>query len=352
MRFAEVAEWQPRLGLALNANDEERDNRMATRILGTGSAMPERIVTNKDIEGFLDTSDEWIRERTGIGSRHIAITETTTSLAAEACRKALEDAGKKPEDVDLIIAATVSPDYTFPCLACQIQAEIGAKNATAYDINAACAGFLFALNSATAYIECGMYKNALIVGAEVLSKIVDWNDRTSCILFGDGAGAAFIGEAEEGVVAMEQGANGSKGMVLFRHETPVQNPFCEGGQSAEHQGSSFLEMNGQEVFRFAVSQVPESIQKVLVKAGWEISDVDHFVLHQANARIIHTIAKRLGEPEEKFPMNIERYGNMSSACIPVLLDELNKSGQLKRGEKLVLSGFGAGLTYGATAIIW
>lgn len=325
---------------------------MATRILGTGSATPVHVVTNKDLEGFLDTSDTWIKERTGIGSRHAATTETTTSLAAEACLKALENAGKKPEDVDLILAATVSPDCTFPCLACQIQAAIGADRATAYDINAACAGFLFALNSAAAYIECGMYKNALIVGAEVLTKIVDWNDRSSCILFGDGAGAAFVEQADTGVVAMEQGANGKKGMVLYRYERPVQNPFCEKANEEVPQGSGFLEMNGQEVFRFAVSQVPESIQKVLEKAGWDKSEVDHFVLHQANARIIQSIAKRLGEPEEKFPMNLQKYGNMSSASIPVLLDELNQSGQLKRGEKLILSGFGAGLTYGATALIW
>lgn len=327
---------------------------MTTRIVGTGSALPARVVTNKELESFLDTSDEWIKERTGISSRRAATTETTTSLAAEACLKALEDAGKKPEDVDLILAATVSPDCTFPCLACEIQAAIGADSATAYDINAACAGFLFALNSATAYIECGMYKNALIVGAEVLTKIVDWTDRSSCILFGDGAGAAFIeATEEEGVVAMEQGANGKKGMVLYRYETPVQNPFCDkAAQENEEPKSEFLVMNGQEVFRFAISQVPQSIHKVLEKAGWDISEVDHFVLHQANARIIQTIAKRLGEPEEKFPTNIEKYGNMSSACIPVLLDELNKAGKLKRGEKLILSGFGAGLTYGATALIW
>lgn len=326
---------------------------MTTRILGTGSAIPSRVVTNQELETFLDTSDAWIRERTGIGSRHAATTETTTSLAAEACRKALEDAGKSPEDVDLILAATVSPDCTFPCLACEIQAAIGADNAVAYDINAACAGFLFALNSANAYIQCGMYHNALIVGAEVLTKIVDWNDRSSCILFGDGAGAAYIQEAEEGVVSMVQGANGKKGMALYRYEGGVNNPFREVAATEEEpKGSGYLEMNGQEVFRFAVSQVPDSIQKVLAKVGWDKSEVDHYILHQANARIIQSIAKRLGEPEEKFPMNLHQYGNMSSASIPVLLDEMNKAGKLKRGEKIIMSGFGAGLTYGATAVVW
>lgn len=326
---------------------------MTARIIGTGSAIPSRIVTNQELETFLDTSDTWIQERTGIGSRHAATTETTTSLAAEACQKALENAGKKAEEVDLILAATVSPDCTFPCLACEIQAAIGADHATAYDINAACAGFLFALNSAEAYIQCGMYRNALIVGAEVLTKIVDWNDRSSCILFGDGAGAAFVQKEEEGVVAMVQGANGKKGMALYRYEGQVNTPFQEAAATEEEsKGSGYLEMNGQEVFRFAVSQVPDSIQKVLVKAGWDKSEVDHYVLHQANARIIQSIAKRLGEPEEKFPMNLHNYGNMSSASIPVLLDELNRAGKLKRGEKIIMSGFGAGLTYGATAVIW
>ncbi|MBO4946407.1 MAG: ketoacyl-ACP synthase III [Lachnospiraceae bacterium] len=328
---------------------------MAVRIIGTGSAIPDRIVKNEELETFLDTSDVWIKERTGIASRHAATTETTTSLAAEACRRALENSGKKPEDIDIILAATVSPDCTFPCLACEIQAAIGADQAVAYDINAACAGFLFALNSATAYIECGMYKNALIVGAEVLTKIVDWNDRSSCILFGDGAGAAVVEKQEgtEGVTAMVQGANGKKGMALYRYEGTVTNPFREAAATEEEApGTGYLEMNGQEVFRFAISQVPESVQEVLDKAGWQKEEVGHYVLHQANARIIQSIAKRLGEPEEKFPMNLQNYGNMSSASIPVLLDELNREGKLERGEKLVLSGFGAGLTYGATALIW
>lgn len=325
---------------------------MITKILGTGSAVPLRTVENTELETFLDTSDEWIRERTGIESRHAANGETTTSLAAEACRRALENAGKRPEEVELILAATVSPDHTFPCLACEIQAAIGADSAVAYDINAACAGFLFALNSAAAFLQCGVYRNALIVGAEVLTKLVDWQDRSSCILFGDGAGAAFVTADEDNVVAMVQGANGKKGMVLSRSEAPIHTPFCTEASAQAVSGSGYLEMNGQEVFRFAVSQVPESIQEVLEKAGWDKSEVDHYILHQANARIIRSIAKRMGEPEEKFPMNLERYGNMSSASIPVLLDEMNRSGRLKRGDKLVLAGFGAGLTYGATAVRW
>lgn len=325
---------------------------MITKILGTGSAVPVRRVENRELETFLDTSDEWIRERTGIGSRHAADGETTTSLAAEACLRALENAGKRPEEVDLILAATVSPEHSFPCLACEIQAAIGADNAAAYDINAACAGFLFALDSAAAFLQCGIYRNALIVGAEVLTKLVDWQDRSSCILFGDGAGAAFVAAEGDNVVAMVQGASGKKGMVLSRKEPPVRTPFCTNAPETAAEGSAYLEMNGQEVFRFAVSQVPESIQEVLEKAGWDKSEVDYYILHQANARIIRSIAKRMGEPEEKFPMNLEHYGNMSSASIPVLLDEMNRDGRIKRGDKLILAGFGAGLTYGATAVIW
>ena len=325
---------------------------MATRILGTGSAVPARTVKNQELETFLETSDTWIQERTGIQSRHAATTENTTSLAVEACLKALEDAGKKPEDVDIILAATVSPDHTFPCLACEIQAAIGADQAAAYDINAACAGFLFALNSAAAYIQCGLYKNALIVGAEVLTKLLNWNDRSSCILFGDGAGAAFVAEDETGVVSMMQGADGKKGMMLFRNEPAINTPFQKAETQEEATANHLLEMNGQEVFRFAVSQVPKSIVQILEKTGWEKSEVDHYILHQANARIIQSIAKRLGEPEDKFPMNLHSHGNMSSASIPVLLDEMNKSGRLKRGDKIVMSGFGAGMTYGATTLIW
>lgn len=324
---------------------------MTTRILGTGSAIPDRVVNNQELETFLDTSDTWIQERTGIQSRHTATTETTTSLAVKACMQALEDAGKTPEEVDLILAATVSPDYTFPCLACEIQSALGAKQAAAYDINAACAGFLFALDSAAAYIQCGLYKNALIVGAEVLTKLLNWEDRSTCILFGDGAGAAFVAEEKTGVLAMMQGANGQKGMALYRQEAAPDTPFrktgIRGGAAV-----NYLEMSGQEVFRFAISQVPESIQQILEKTGWDKKEVDYYILHQANARIIQSIAKRLDEPEDKFPMNLTQFGNMSSASIPVLLDEMNKSGRLKRGDKIVLSGFGAGMTYGATTLVW
>lgn len=325
---------------------------MAVRIKGTGRAIPEREVTNQELETLMDTSDAWIQERTGIASRHVSTGETAAQLAAKACQKALDMAGKSAEEVDLIIASTVTPDHAFPCLACEIQAAIGAKNATAYDISAACAGFLFSLNTATAYIECGIYKNALIVGAEVLSKLLDWNDRTSCILFGDGAGAAFVESDEIGTVGMVQGANGSKGMVLYHDEAPITSPFNPLPEGKTANTCGYLQMNGTEVFRFAVSQVPQSVEEVLEKVGWEKKDVDLYILHQANARIIQSIAKRLGEPEDKFPMNLNRYGNMSSACIPVLLDELNREGKLQPGMKLVLSGFGAGLTYGATAMIW
>jgi 3-oxoacyl-[acyl-carrier-protein] synthase-3 len=261
-------------------------------------------------------------------------------------------------EVDLIIVATCSPEMLLPCCACQVQDIIGATKATAFDINAACSGFLFALNTAYAYIQMGMYKNALVVGSEVLSKLVDWSDRSTCVLFGDGAGAAFV-EAVDGdivrengrhvgIESMVQGADGTKGMVLSCGERQVSNPYYED----KDEFSPYVYMNGQEVYKFATRQVPACINDALCKANLKADDVDLYVLHQANVRIIESVAKRLKQDISKFPMNLERVGNMSSATIPVLLDELNRGGKINEGDRLVLSGFGAGLTYGASVIVW
>lgn len=324
---------------------------MTIKITGTGSALASQVVTNSDLEKIVDTSDEWIRERTGIVQRRAVhfnenITsqqselekETVATLSAKAALKALEQAGKTAESVDLIIVATCSPELMLPCCACQVQDIIGAVNATAFDINAACSGFLFALETAYAYINSDIYKNALVIGAEVLSKLVDWNDRATCVLFGDGAGAAFIekneAEALPHFLSFTQGANGTKGMVLSCHR--------EGK----------IQMNGQEVYRFAVRQVPLCIEKALQMAQVNADEIDWFILHQANVRIIEAVAKRLKADISKFPMNLYRVGNMSSATIPVLLDEWNRAGKLKSGQKIVLSGFGAGLTYGACVLKW
>jgi 3-oxoacyl-[acyl-carrier-protein] synthase-3 len=331
---------------------------MTIKITGTGSALPEKKVTNFDMQELVETSDEWIRERTGIVERRISTGDTVSTLSSKACEKALEMAGKAPEEVDLILVATCSPELLLPCCACQVQDAIGASNAVAFDLNAACSGFLFALNTAYAYIQTGLYKNALVVGSEVLSKLVDWSDRGTCVLFGDGAGAAFVeADAEDivcdngrkvGMESVVQGSDGAKGMVLSCSERPVNNPFIP----EKNEASPYIYMNGQEVYKFATRQVPACINSALEKAGLTVDDVDLFVLHQANVRIIESVAKRLKSDISKFPVNLDRIGNMSSATIPVLLDELNRDGKLKKGDRIVMSGFGAGLTYGASVLVW
>ncbi len=318
-------------------------------ILGTGSALPKRVVTNFEMEKLVDTSDEWIQERTGIRERHVITTETLQDLAAAACEKALENAGKKAKEVDLIIVASVSSKDRFPCLACQIQDRIGASHAAAFNVSAACAGFLISLNTAYCYLQSGMYKNALIVGAEALSGITDWTDRSTCVLFGDGAGAVYVEWDETKRYVPVQGADGSGGMALHCESVTGKNPFQEVSESGDN---AYLSMDGQAVYKFAVTRVPKCIQEVLGASNVSADEINHFVLHQANIRIIESIAKRLKQPMEKFPVNLYKNGNISAACLPVLLDELNREGKLVRGEKMILSSFGAGFTYGATFLEW
>ena len=320
---------------------------MNIRICGTGSALPERKITNDDLSQIMDTSDEWISSRTGIKARHLATEETTTSLAAEAAKKALADADMKPEEVELIIAATVTPDHLVPTLSCEVQREIGAVNAVAFDLGAACSGFLFALSTAQAYIASGRFKNTLLIGAEVLSKIMDWNDRSTCVLFGDGAGAAVVRADEENICHVVQGSDGAKGLVLTCENRPVNNPY--------HKMESplgYVSMNGQEVYKFAVRTVPATITKVLEEADLEAEEISLFVLHQANLRIIEAVAKRLKQPMEKFPVNLTECGNISAASVPILLDNINRHGMIHRGDKVVLAGFGGGLTWGAAVLVW
>ncbi|MCM1542366.1 MAG: ketoacyl-ACP synthase III [Blautia sp.] len=321
---------------------------MSMKIIGTGSALPARQVGNEELTKLVDTSDEWIRERTGIGSRHVSTGETAASLAAEACRKALENAARNASQVELLLVATCSPEMALPCTACQVQELIGAKNAVAFDLNAACAGFLFALNTAYAYISAGICHNALIAGTEVLSKIIDWTDRGTCILFGDGAGAVMVEQSEkDGVLGFVQHSDGSRGKALACGSRKLENPY-----HTQQDFMRYVQMDGREVFSFAVRQVPASIEEALEGAGLGVEDVDLFLLHQANRRIIEGIAKRLKADISKFPVNLDRVGNMSSAAIPVLLDELNRQGKLVPGMTLALSGFGAGLTYGACILRW
>ena len=305
----------------------------------------------------MDTSDAWIRSRTGIRQRHIATKETTTTLAVEAARKALQDAGTGPEELDLILAATITPEYTIPMLSCQVQAALGADRAVAFDINAACSGFLFALITAEQYLRSGAYQKALIIGAENLSKVMDWSDRSSSILFGDGAGAVVIRREETderpGLLAFSQGAKGSDGMVLSLANRPLRNPFLSAEQQqAAREKTEYVHMDGQAVYQFAVRTIPQAIRLTLQKCGLCEADVDLFLLHQANLRIIESVARHLHQPMEKFPVNVDECGNVSAASVPILLDKIRKDGKIKENDTLVLAGFGAGLTWGVCVINW
>ena len=320
---------------------------MTIRIMGTGSYLPENIVTNDDLAKIMDTSDEWIASRTGIRARHLVKEETTAQMSAEAAKKALDEAGMKAEDLDLIIVGTLSGDYVTPSTACEVQAILGAEKAVAFDINAACSGFMFAMNTAYAYIHSGIYQNALVIGAETLSKLMDWNDRSTCVLFGDGAGAAVVRADKTGLIHFTQGADGSKGMVLSCRGRMNNNPLVKNSVKPD-----YVSMDGQEVYKFAVSTVPASIQKVLEEADLEVTDIKYFLLHQANIRIIQSVAKRLKADMNKFPTTLEYCGNISAGSVPILLDEVHKKGMLQRGDKLVMAGFGAGLTWSAAVIEW
>lgn len=316
---------------------------MIGKIIGTGLSVPERIVDNNELATMVETSDEWIRERTGIVSRHISGNETTTSMAIEAARKALLDAKLEAENIDMIIVSTLTPDSAMPTTAALVQAALGANKACCFDINSACSGFVYGYNTAIAYINAGIYKNILVVGSECLSNIVDWTDRRSCILFGDGAGACVVSGEYGGSNVVAGYSDGAKGNALM----------CQGiKDKSKTEHKQFIEMDGQEVFKFAVRKVPEIINEVVKKAGLELKDIDLFVLHQANLRIIESVAKRLGEDIMKFPTNMQKYGNTSSASIPILLDELNKEGRLKRGDRIVMAGFGGGLSWGAVVLEW
>ena len=294
---------------------------MRGRICGTGSYIPEHYYDNNDLAKFVETNDEWIRERTGIVRRHIAEEDTTVSMAIKAAKNALTDAKLNADDLDLILVSTITPNC--------------------FDISAACSGFVYAYNTAQAYIAAGMYQNILVIGSETLSGIVNWKDRGSCILFGDGAGAAVICAEEGEIFPAVTHSDGAKGQVLACESRQQKN-----WQDKENEKQTYVSMDGQAVFKFAVKKVPEVIGELLQK------DIDLFVLHQANLRIIESVAKRMKTDLAKFPVNIEEYGNTSSASIPILLDELNKTGRFHKGQKIVLCGFGAGLTWGATLIEW
>lgn len=321
---------------------------MKTRIIGTGSCLPKAVVTNDDLSKYMDTSDEWISSRTGIKKRHLAVEETTASMSIEAAKHAMENAGVTAAEIDLIILGTVSGDFVTPACACEVQAAIGADRAVAFDINAACSGFMFALNIANAYIQAGLYRTALILGAETLSKIVDWEDRSTCVLFGDGAGAAVVRADENyGLLSFDQGSDGTKGDVLACPGRANNNPLIK-----NYQKLSYVHMDGQEVYKFAVTTVPASLQKTIEAAGLTAEEIDYFALHQANIRIIQSVSKRLHVNEDKFPISLDHCGNISAASVPILLDEMNRNGLLKPGIKVALSGFGGGLTWASAVVEW
>ncbi len=321
------------------------------KFLGIGSAAPEKVLSNFDFEKMIDTSDEWIRSRTGISERRIAEPDVASSdLGYEASIKALEDASIGPEDIDGIIVGTITPDFIFPSTACVLQKLLGAKNAFAFDVLAGCSGFIYALHVAKGLIQGGSAKKLLVVGAETLSKIMNYEDRTTCILFGDGAGAAVITASETpGILSSCLGANGDGWEYLYMPGGGSRIPTSE--ESVKN-GSHFLQMQGKEVFKEAVKALQSSSLKAIEQAGITPDQIDLLIPHQANYRIIEVVRKRLELPEEKVFSNLDRYGNTSSASVPIALDEAVKSGRLKKGDIVVFSAFGAGFTWGASVVRW
>ena len=314
-----------------------------SRIVGTGSYLPARIVTNAEFAARLDTSDAWIRERTGIARRHIAeANQTSSDLALEASRAALEAAGVKPDEIDLIVLATSTPDYVFPSTACLLQAKLGIHGCPAFDVQAVCSGFVYALATADSFIRAGMHRKALVVGTEVFSRILDWNDRGTCVLFGDGAGAVVLEAGDRpGVHAAVLHADGSQADMLS-----VPGNVC-GGRII---GSPFLQMNGQGVFKYAVRVLDEVARETVAAAGLELSQVDWLIPHQANVRILEATAKKLGLPRERLVVTVDRHGNTSAASVPLALDEWVRAGKIRPGHRVLMEGVGGGFTWGAALV--
>lgn len=324
----------------------------AVGILGMGHYVPEKILTNFDLEKMVETSDQWITERTGIKQRHIAAPEEATSdLCYNAAMVALKDAGVAPEELDLVIVATASPDHVFPSTACLVQDRIGAKNAAAFDLAAGCSGFVYSLGVASQMIATGLYKHALIIGAETLSRIMNWSDRNTCVLFGDGAGAAVLGPVEEGygVLGIDMGADGFGGKYLIQPAGGSRNPASpETVEANDHT----IHMNGPEVFKFAIQIMGKTAKRALAKANMKAEELDMLFPHQANLRIISSAAKRLKMPMDKVWVNVDKYANTSAASIPIALCEAQAAGALKKGDNILLDGFGAGLTWASIVLKW
>lgn len=321
-------------------------------ILGTGFYVPEKIMTNADLEKIVETSDEWIVERTGIKERRIAEdNQPMSDLALRAAKEALADAGVAAEDLDLIIVATLTSDRIIPSTACMIQNLLGAKHAAAFDLSAACSGFAYAASVAAQFIETGAYKKALVIGAETLSKYINWEDRNTCVLFGDGAGAAVLGQVEEGygILSFDLGSDGSGGDAI---QIPSSGSLMPVSKESIDQKLNLIHMNGRDVFKFAVKAMGKTVKNSLAKIDMPQEKIDWLVPHQANIRIIESAAKRLSMPMDKVIVNIHKYGNMSAACIPIALAEAAAAKRFKKGDIIALSGFGAGLTWASCIIRW
>ena len=319
------------------------------KIAGTGSYLPGRIITNDDIAELVETSDEWIASRTGIRERRISEGENTSDLAFEAAQRALKKANMDAEELDLIICATVTPDSFMPSVACIVQGKLGAVKAAAFDLTAACSGLVYGIATAAAFIESGMYDNILIIGAETLSKTLDWSDRSTCVLFGDGAGAVLLTAAQrKGILSSNLLSDGKRWDNLYLPALQLNNPYYSGTE----QSRPFITMKGQEVFKFAVRCIVDQIQAVLEKASLKIEDVRYIVAHQANIRILEQASKSGGIPMDKFYINLDRVGNTSAASIGIALDEMEQKEMLQPGDRLILIGFGAGMTGGAVLVEW
>lgn len=321
-------------------------------ISGVGSYLPENRVTNDDLSKIVETSHEWIVERTGIHERRVLSEDMATSdTATIAAKKALEDAKLKPEDIDLIIVATVTADYALPSTACIVQKNIGAMKAAAFDINAGCSGFVYGLTLGESFIKSGVYEKVLVIGAETLSRIVDWQDRNTCVLFGDGAGACILDKCEDGfgILSSELGSDGTNGEVLIQ---PAGGSKFPASQETLDKRLHYIKMDGKEVFKFAVRVMEKASMNVLEKANLKLEDLDFLVPHQANTRIIDAAAKKLKLEKDKIYVNLNKYGNMSSASIPVALDEAIKDNKIKKGDNILLVAFGAGLTWASMTLKW
>jgi 3-oxoacyl-[acyl-carrier-protein] synthase-3 len=331
----------------------EHNNRFGAVITGTGSFTPEKVLTNADLEKMVETTDEWITTRSGIKERRIADKETAASdLSFEATKKAMAEAKIKPEELDLILIGTVTPDYLLPSTACILQDRLGAKNAAVMDIVAACSGFLYGLSVAQAFIYSGKYKTILVIGVEVLSKITNWNDRNTCVLFGDGAGAAIVQRTQEnnkGLLATYLCGDGSLANLLHIPVGGTRTPLTKENID---KGDQYIKMEGSEVFKSAVRSMEDAATRALKEANISAEQIDLLIPHQANIRIIEATAKRLKLPMEKVFVNIDKYGNTSAASIPIALDEARKSGRIKPGDITLLVAFGAGFTWGSAVIRW